>query len=573
MATLRDALRIAQQEPTSERSQKLKQAILSGKMDAVAQREGLMDVLEVLKSRGGKKTVEAPSALQKTAEIASEKGSDLSKAAQIKADIIGEAGTLTTDIEPSASSMKDGEAKTVEELKQIPKAELTEEEIKKLAFSKLSSVEEFTTGIGKSFLNSLVGAGKLMAPGFQQAVDASEDLGKENIATKADQFLDKATTPTNSYESAGKTFADIGQFFIPGAAAGKAGVAAKAESGLAKLAKEMAQEGIEFGTISALQEGEVNKDTLIAAGIASAFPAAGKTLEPVAKLLREKVAPRLINSLIKPSLKEFNYGSNPGKIIAEKQISANTLDDLFKKLRAEKKLVGQKIGESARSATERVDAEKIIKDFLSENGKRINLRLIDEGGEARFNRIIDRLYDRDIKNLDGAGLHELQKDIGNMTIWSGQAYEKEVNQLLHDLYMRVGKRLDEIAPGTKALQREYAGLLGAEKSAERRAAQAARANAVMNFSPALIGSASGTVAALNGDSLFDSATIGLLSTAGVKAAGSTFVKSRLASFLAGLGKKPSEIEKILTTLTEVGAIEGAQSLNEEEENKNQNNDK
>ena len=38
-------------------------------------------------------------------------------------------------------------------------------------------------------------------------------------------------------------------------------------------------------------------------------------------------------------------------------------------------------------------------------------------------------------------IHKFQQKIGKLTQWTGQPYEKQVNQMLADMYREVGGRL------------------------------------------------------------------------------------------------------------------------------------
>jgi hypothetical protein len=97
MATLQEKLDQARRgEISPEGMTKLTGLITSGKLDAIAQTEGI-DLGE-FKASQGVETVQAPSAMTKTAQFAAEKGVDLSPATAEKAQIIGETGTLTQPI-------------------------------------------------------------------------------------------------------------------------------------------------------------------------------------------------------------------------------------------------------------------------------------------------------------------------------------------------------------------------------------------------------------------------------------------------------------------------------------------
>lgn len=61
--------------------------------------------------------------------------------------------------------------------------------------------------------------------------------------------------------------------------------------------------------------------------------------------IAKEQAPRIINSLITPKIKDFSYGKNPGRAISEEGIVANSLDDLGTKVNQSRQKVGQTIGD------------------------------------------------------------------------------------------------------------------------------------------------------------------------------------------------------------------------------------
>src|SRR6185436_18629365 len=58
-------------------------------------------------------------------------------------------------------------------------------------------------------------------------------------------------------------------------------------------------------------------------------------------------APRIINSLIKPLLKDFSYGKDPGRTISELGITGNSYDDLAANIRTAKEKVGTELADTA----------------------------------------------------------------------------------------------------------------------------------------------------------------------------------------------------------------------------------
>jgi hypothetical protein len=373
--------------------------------------------------------------------------------------------------------------------------------------------------------------------GFLGAKKAASNLSQ--TGEQLGEFREKSLTPTTGAQKTGFALEQIAEFLAPGAVAAKALKGGKVLKGIKGLAQASAAEAGTFGGVTALQEGEVGKDAVFSAVIGALFPVAGAAAKPVREALTQKLPSRLMNSLIKPASKEFRFGKDPGGSVAKEGISATTLDGLFKKITKKKNEIGKQISEKAASGGALTDAGKMIDDFLRENDKRIKESLLDEAGEKRFQRVLERLMSEDISSLSGAGLHDLQKRLGNMTQWTGQPFEKEANKLLAALYRKLGVRLETVSPGTKALQRRFANLLSAEKAAENRAAKASAFNALFSLSPQLLGSSVGISTFVSSGDVKDGALAGLATALLTKGVGSTVAKSNIAKLLAQIGKNPS----------------------------------
>ena len=83
--------------------------------------------------------------------------------------------------------------------------------------------------------------------------------------------------------------------------------------------------------------------TVVGAALPGAGVAAGAVKNQVVKFA-DAAGPRIINSLIKPLAKDFSYGSNPGRAVAEMGIKANTFQDLVQKIGEARQATGQEIG-------------------------------------------------------------------------------------------------------------------------------------------------------------------------------------------------------------------------------------
>ncbi len=361
-----------------------------------------------------------------------------------------------------------------------------------------------------------------------------------------------AMQPTNLGQEIGFGAEQVGEFLSPTTAILKGRQAIqgakaisklpKALRGTAKLAGVAGLEGAGFGAVTALQEGEINKEVGTSAAIGAALPVVGagyqKFIKPV---LKQKLPAKLINSLIKPPAKEFSFGRNPGLAVAKEGIKANSIDGLKKGIVSKKKLIGQKIGSAVKKA-------KGYSDITEDIGNVVNKHIKNQTDDlvvTRFNNVLDQLLNikqpimksgkialetvgqRNISKMNPKELFRLLKKTGKLTQWTGAPADKPVNKMLSELYGVLGKKLDKVAK-VKPLQTRYANLMGAEKSIEKRINTLSRSD-VLGLKNILGG---GVVGGLTGETPGDRAVNALIGGVLGKAAGSTLVKSRLASGLA-----------------------------------------
>src|SRR3990167_4808466 len=138
----------------------------------------------------------------------------------------------------------------------------------------------------------------------------------------------------------------------------------KGASAVGKISSGMLS-GELFDVALNLQQGKTGKEALtpgLGALIGGIIPSA-EVAKNVLVRFGEGQAPRVINSLIKPLAKDFSYGKNPGRAVAEEGIIANNFDDLVEKIRTTRQKVGATIGQlSDRISTK---AELSIRESLS----------------------------------------------------------------------------------------------------------------------------------------------------------------------------------------------------------------
>ncbi len=283
-------------------------------------------------------------------------------------------------------------------------------------------------------------------------------------------------------------------------------------------------------------------------------------------------APRVINSLIKPLLKDFSYGKNPGRTVAELGIKANTMEELGTKITAAKNDIGKTIG----SLSDKLGSNKKV----AVNAKSIVVDTIDKAmDKAATNNdttVLNRLHEvkqaltqelgklntkegptivsTGSKKLDNLNYKEalgLKQKIGELTKFTGNASDdKAVNSTLKQIYGKVKEAMNtsasEINPKLgkqmQKLNEQYADLSSAEIATKYRDKIEQRASLV-KISPTLVGLGSGLATAFaTGGSAVPTILAGLVGAGLDKAFTSTAFKTRLASWMAK--ESPSVISQV-----------------------------
>lgn len=345
----------------------------------------------------------------------------------------------------------------------------------------------------------------------------------------------------------GQFAGEVATFAIPG------GFAAKATTGAGILAK-MGAQGLSDAVVQSLNQGEINKNTIDAGIIGAIFPGAGIALSS----LKKEFAPTVINSLIKPLAKQFSYGKNPGKVVAEMGITANSLDDLAVKISSARNSVGEQLTSLASKVpnTVRINASQALSSFDEALQK-----AVQNNDQALFNRLnetrdaltkIMGLSDgkitaqgtRILDDLTYEQALKVKQRIGNITKWTGQQTEDEtVNGALTRAYGALKGQMDEVTSSVDeklaALLRkgndDYANLTAAEIATKYRDVVAQRAN-MLPFGAKTIGTGAGLVTAAATGGI----TVPLLVGFGVagldKALATPAFKTRVAAWLADASK-------------------------------------
>lgn len=326
----------------------------------------------------------------------------------------------------------------------------------------------------------------------------SADLANKNQAYAATNY---AAMPTQK-EAAGS----IAKLGLNALLFGSGGIAADV-GGYAGTAARAAEFGGLGAGLHAAENAETNKP--ITEGLGSSFvtnalipPAIEGGLGLAAKTtaLASEQAPRIINSLIKPLLKDFSYGKDPGKAIAELGIIANSPEELLQKVTQTKNVVGRSLSWLGDRLSALSPGGKLSLDISSaltpiedamqkaaktndysllhrlESVKRglmedLGLKNTEQGAEIVSNGL------KDLKNLDFHDVVQFKRDIGDLTKWTGLRTEDEaVNAALKKSYGIAKETMNtaahelspELGAAMEKMNETYANLTSAEVATKYR---------------------------------------------------------------------------------------------------------
>jgi len=265
-------------------------------------------------------------------------------------------------------------------------------------------------------------------------------------------------------------------------------------------------------------------------------------------------AGRVVNSLIKPLQKDFAYGKDPGKAIAESGITANSLDELGQKVRDAKIASGQELGQITSSIegkatvdlsrlTDPIDKAIEQAQKAPETNKALITRL--EGLKSDLlNYVGDGKNLTFVEGIDAKGL------VGDITKWTGNPSDDKItNKALKQVYGIINGEVmgkvksvsPELYDQVSNLNDKYGNMIAADNAITHRNMILQRQNLISM--PIKVGSAAGLITAV----ATGGATIpALLAGVGVgtldKAMQSTAFKTRIASWLAN--ESPTVIDKL-----------------------------
>lgn len=204
--------------------------------------------------------------------------------------------------------------------------------------------------------------------------------------------------------------------------------------------------------------------------VARGAGAAGRTALRPAMVVAEPLAGRVLNSVIRPHLRDFQFGKNPGAAVAKEGLTANTAEGLLTKISNRVEKVGVEIDKTLaqKGAGKTVNVQQIIDDVTSGAEK-----LARQGGNPNLAEQVGKLRDALLQEWTGKKPAQmsvqdatmLKRALGKNTRWAGgDATAMQLNDIRRQLYGRIRTEIDQKVPEVRGLNERYGNLLTAEKS-------------------------------------------------------------------------------------------------------------
>lgn len=446
--------------------------------------------------------------------------------------------------------------------------------------------KELNIGKAKGAASTIMGASELMARGMDAVTKPLQDTIRPSVQSVTEPVVSKLgnaptseetfqnmeglrtdlTEPKTPGEAIGYTAEQIAEFLFPSmalSAGDKAVKGLKVGQKLLNLGKTAGREALVSGAVAAVQRGNFDQEVVDTAIISGAIPIAAAALGGAKALFAKgmnKAAEDQISKLIKPNKNAFLFGKNPSRAIIDEGIVANSFDDLISKIDDKLDDIGKQVETNIKTAdaSRRVNIEKLIQNNVDDFGKKV----VDKKSWTAYSDKVHQLTgefkpdlksgqlvkvaDKELGEMSAQEIWEMQKKVGKLTQWTGEAGEKEANKQLHKLYRQLGNSIDELAPGTKDLQMRYANMLGASKSAIARKATAQSNNELVKI---IGGSFLGSLAPTQEGDWMAKGRNALIGAAGLKFINSPIFRTNLAQKLAvDLSVKPATVNKVVEAI-------------------------
>lgn len=372
------------------------------------------------------------------------------------------------------------------------------------------------SGLGEKMLGSATKA--LLPKSLEAKFGVQEKMGLRDQSglTSAEKLIPEAArTPKGTAEKIGFAGEQIAEAFLPAGAALKATKAATgaitASKALGPVSKLIARGGAratigtaEAGGTRALQTGGDMDQVKDAALLGGALPLAGAALAVPGRAVAKGVkaggeiakkaigglsggktgfAAKQINSILRTPKKEFRFGRDPGATVADELAKAgvtpNSDDELLSfitRASTSKRKAVDSILNSPEISSKRIDLkpaidaiDKHISKWASQGEEELVTKLtnikrqLTNAADPKTGKVLQASRPRYVSPSEAT---KLKRDISDVMQFTGQAFEKNINQARNSVRAAIDKLVDEAAPGIKELNDEWAGLISAQKSLE-----------------------------------------------------------------------------------------------------------
>lgn len=158
---------------------------------------------------------------------------------------------------------------------------------------------------------------------------------------------------------------------------------------------------------------------------------------------------------------------------------------------------------------------------------------LEEGLTKEFGDDFAVVGDKALSGMSPKDVQQLKINIGKDTRWTGQAFDNDINKVRVAIYRGLNDAIETVAPGTKALNSRYAGLLTAEKALERSNRALQRA-VELGLRSTGVGAVVGGASAARGDSGPVALLKGVLGAGAFQVLGTPAIQTRVANFYTNL---------------------------------------
>lgn len=290
--------------------------------------------------------------------------------------------------------------------------------------------------------------------------------------------------------------------------------------------------------------------TALGAVIPGAVVGAGKAGQWVAEKATHSIPARLMNSLIKGRpIQNYSYGKNPGRVLAEEGVIANSIEDLADIVPKKRLEIGNRL-ETVAKELDIMAANKQIKIDLRgatapikvARAKAMRMPLENKALLARLDDLETDISGLgDLSNLGFNNAVQIKRTIGDNTKWTGQwSDDIAINKVKKEVYGRINSNIKndavkvdpDLSRVFAKLNEKYGDITSAEIAVKYRNNIMQRGDifSLKGHLGALSGALTTTI--ITGGATIPAVIAGLSGAALDKTLGSAAVKTRVATWLA-----------------------------------------